>query len=131
MPELAGTLYDEGRIRAKLQKWKERLLDLSRANPLLGINRSRVTKLRVTGPGPMRRNQHARLSEVDVLKAGDDDVLVRVAAASANALDRHFLRGHPFVMRIAGGGVPPRVRAASRDGAVVIPTAPGVHLCAS
>lgn len=45
--------YDAERIRAQLRVWKERLLDLSRANPLLGVNRSRVTKLRVRSPdGP-------------------------------------------------------------------------------
>jgi hypothetical protein len=39
---------DEKRIRAQLKKWQERLLDLTKGNPLLGLNRSRVSKLRVT-----------------------------------------------------------------------------------
>jgi len=43
---------DVERIRAQLRRWQERLLDLTRANPLLGINRSRVSKLRATGPDP-------------------------------------------------------------------------------
>lgn len=38
------------RVRAQLKKWQERLLDVTRANPLLGLNRSRVSKLRVTEP---------------------------------------------------------------------------------
>ena len=42
--------FDTDRIAAQIRKWKERLLDLTRANPLLGINRSRVSKLRVTEP---------------------------------------------------------------------------------
>lgn len=42
--------YDVGRISAQLARWQERLLDLSRANPLLGLNRSRMTRLRVTNP---------------------------------------------------------------------------------
>lgn len=66
MPEQARVPYDEGRIRAKLQKWKERLLDLSRGNPLLGINRSRVTKLRVTAP-----DQHALFARFVI----DEEVL--------------------------------------------------------
>ena len=45
-----GTI-DVERVRAQLKKWQERLLDLTKANPLLGINRSRVTKLRVSEPG--------------------------------------------------------------------------------
>ena len=45
-----GKAYDAARITAQLAKWKERLLDLSGGNPLLGLNRSRVTKLRVTSP---------------------------------------------------------------------------------
>jgi len=47
-----GTPFASGveRVRAQLKKWQERLLDLTRANPLLGINRSRVSKLRLTVP---------------------------------------------------------------------------------
>jgi very-short-patch-repair endonuclease/DNA polymerase III delta prime subunit len=41
---------DADRIGAQLKRWQERLLDLTRANPLLGLNRSRVSKLRVTEP---------------------------------------------------------------------------------
>lgn len=41
---------DEQKIRAQLKKWQERLLDLTKANPLLGLNRSRASKLRVTSP---------------------------------------------------------------------------------
>lgn len=41
---------DTERVRAQLKRWQERLLDLTKANPLLGINRSRVSKLRVTEP---------------------------------------------------------------------------------
>jgi len=52
--ELAGTAagisVDEQKIRAQLKKWQERLLDLTKSNPLLGINRSRVSKLRFTSP---------------------------------------------------------------------------------
>ncbi len=33
---------DEVKIRAQLRRWQERLLDLTKANPLLGINRSRL-----------------------------------------------------------------------------------------
>jgi hypothetical protein len=42
--------FDTDRIRAQLKKWQERLLDLTKANPLLGINRSRVSKLRILHP---------------------------------------------------------------------------------
>lgn len=41
---------DSQKIRAQLRKWQERLLDLTKANPLLGLNRSRVSKLRVIEP---------------------------------------------------------------------------------
>ncbi len=42
--------WDVQRIRAQLKRWQERLLDLSKANPLLGINRSRVSRLKVVEP---------------------------------------------------------------------------------
>jgi len=38
------------RIRAQLARWQERLLDLTRANPLLNLSGSRVSKLRFTEP---------------------------------------------------------------------------------
>jgi very-short-patch-repair endonuclease len=41
---------DSERILAQLRRWQERLLDLTKANPLLGINRTRVSKLRVLEP---------------------------------------------------------------------------------
>ncbi len=47
-----GAPFDAERIRAQLRKWQERLLDLTKANPLLGINRSRVSKLRIVDPDP-------------------------------------------------------------------------------
>ena len=51
MSEIAsGSQVDEKKIRAQLKKWQERLLDLTKGNPLLGLNRSRVSKLRVTVP---------------------------------------------------------------------------------
>ena len=43
---------DLERVRAQLKRWQEHLLDLTKANPLLGINRSRVSKLRVIEPAP-------------------------------------------------------------------------------
>jgi DNA polymerase III delta prime subunit len=42
--------FDEKKIRAQLKKWQERLLDLTKGNPLLALNRSRVSKLFVTNP---------------------------------------------------------------------------------
>ncbi len=50
--------YDTERIRAQLRRWQERLIDLTRGNPLLGLNRSRVSKLRIsatTGGALFRR----------------------------------------------------------------------------
>jgi len=42
--------FDADRIKAQLRSWQERLLDLTKSNPLLGLNRSRVSKLRVASP---------------------------------------------------------------------------------
>jgi NADPH:quinone reductase-like Zn-dependent oxidoreductase len=40
---------------------------------------------------------------------GDDQVLVRVRAASANPLDWHYMRGTPYVMRMEAGLRKPKV----------------------
>lgn len=42
--------FDSARIAAQLKKWQEQLLDLTKANALLGINRSRVSKLLIAEP---------------------------------------------------------------------------------
>ena len=42
--------FDISKIDTQLKKWRERLLDLSKSNPLLGLNRSRVSKLLVSEP---------------------------------------------------------------------------------
>src|SRR5439155_19245004 len=38
------------RVRAQMRAWQDRVLDLTKSNPLIGLNRSRVTKLRVIVP---------------------------------------------------------------------------------
>ncbi len=45
------------------------------------------------------------MQEVDVPAIQDDQVLVKVHAASVNALDWHFLTGRPFLARIMAGGL--------------------------
>jgi len=42
--------FNVSRIIIQLKIWGERLLDLTKSNPLLGINRSRVSKLQVKSP---------------------------------------------------------------------------------
>lgn len=44
------TVIDADRVRAQLRTWQQQLLDLTKGNPLLGINRSRVSKLKVVAP---------------------------------------------------------------------------------
>ena len=44
-----------------------------------------------------------RCEEVEKPTPGDNEVLIRVRAASLNPLDWHFMRGTPYVMRITAG----------------------------
>ncbi|MGI8407774.1 MAG: DUF4011 domain-containing protein, partial [Actinomycetota bacterium] len=57
-------LYDDAKIKSQLAKWKERLLDLGGGNPLLALNRSRVTKLRVSAPDMNLLFQRFAIEEV-------------------------------------------------------------------
>jgi hypothetical protein len=43
-----------------------------------------------------------KLAEVDTPAVGDQELLVRVKASSANPWDWHFIRGEPVLMRPAG-----------------------------
>lgn len=47
--------------------------------------------------------ERLRPEEVEVPKPGEDEVLIRVRAASVNPMDVHFLRGRPLLARLALG----------------------------
>ena len=51
------------------------------------------------------------LRDVDMPAVGDDDVLIRVRAASINPLDWHFMRGAPYLVRMLAGLSRPRASA--------------------
>jgi NADPH:quinone reductase-like Zn-dependent oxidoreductase len=51
------------------------------------------------------------LRDVDMPAVGDDEVLVRVRAASVNPLDWHFMRGAPYLVRLLAGASRPRPSA--------------------
>jgi len=44
-----------------------------------------------------------KLADIDMPAIGDNDVRVRVRAASVNPLDWHFMRGAPYLVRLAAG----------------------------
>lgn len=50
-----------------------------------------------------------RLTEIEKPVLGDGDVMVRVCAAGVNPLDWHYVRGTPFVARMAMGRSRPKV----------------------
>lgn len=55
--------WDTDRIRAQLREWRKRLLDINQSNPLLGLNRSRVSKTQVTSPAAADLFSHFVLNE--------------------------------------------------------------------
>src|SRR5262245_4358175 len=61
-----------------------------------------------------------RLEEVARPTPGDDAVLVKVHAASANPLDWHLMRGAPFLARLAGGLFKPKRTRLGADIAGVV-----------
>ncbi len=46
-----------------------------------------------------------QLKEVEKTTPNDDEVLIKIQAASANAADWHDMRGKPFFIRLMGGGL--------------------------
>jgi NADPH:quinone reductase-like Zn-dependent oxidoreductase len=62
-----------------------------------------------------------RLQEIDKPAVNEDDVLVRVHAASANPYDWHFLTGKPYVMRMMISGLfKPKIKRLGCDLAGVV-----------
>ncbi|MEE8407474.1 MAG: NAD(P)-dependent alcohol dehydrogenase [Acidimicrobiia bacterium] len=55
------------------------------------------------------------LEEIDKPVIGDDQVLVRVKAASVNPLDWHFMRGTPYLVRIQAGLSRPKRKTRGAD----------------
>ena len=49
-----------------------------------------------------------QLADVEMPAVGDDEMLVRVRAASVNPLDWHFMRGAPYLVRMLAGLPRPR-----------------------
>ncbi|MEV4177928.1 NAD(P)-dependent alcohol dehydrogenase [Nonomuraea sp. NPDC049709] len=56
-----------------------------------------------------------RLEDVDMPAVGDDDVLIRVRAASVNPLDWHIMRGKPYITRLQNGLTRPKSGALGGD----------------
>lgn len=48
MPSVAN--FDIEKIKLQLRKWQEKLLDMSKSNPLLGLNRARSVKFKIKSP---------------------------------------------------------------------------------
>ncbi|MCX6173379.1 MAG: NAD(P)-dependent alcohol dehydrogenase [Ignavibacteriales bacterium] len=61
------------------------------------------------------------LKEVEKPSPKDDEVLIKVLAASLNALDWHLMRGKPFAVRLMIGGLrKPKIIQPGRDAAGVV-----------
>ena len=56
-----------------------------------------------------------QLKETEKPAPKDDQVLVRVHAASVNALDWHMTRGRPFLVRMSSGILKPKDKRHGRD----------------
>jgi NADPH:quinone reductase-like Zn-dependent oxidoreductase len=56
-----------------------------------------------------------KCEEVEKPTPGDDEVLIRVRAASVNPLDWHFMRGEPYLIRAMTGLRKPGVARLGRD----------------
>jgi NADPH:quinone reductase-like Zn-dependent oxidoreductase len=68
--------------------------------------------IRYTAYGPP---EVLRFAEVANPVPGDDEVLVRIQAASVNPLDWHYLRGTPYLVRLLAGWRRPKVTGLGVD----------------
>jgi len=61
-----------------------------------------------------------QLEDVDIPTVADDEVLVKVKAASINPYDRYLMRGEPYLARIRFGLFSPKARGLGQDFSGVI-----------
>jgi len=80
-------------------------------------------KNRVKGNTHMKASVYFKYGSPDVLKceeienptAGDNEVLLKVCAASVNPLDSHLMKGKPYIARILFGLRKPKITRPGRD----------------
>ena len=56
-----------------------------------------------------------KCEEIEKPTPGDDEVLIRVRAASLNPLDYHLMKGGPYIVRILLGLLGPKIKRPGRD----------------
>ena len=56
-----------------------------------------------------------KCEEIEKPTPGDDEVLIRVRAASLNPLDYHLMKGGPYIVRIVLGLLGPKIKRPGRD----------------
>ncbi len=56
-----------------------------------------------------------QLREIDKPVVNDDNVLVRIRAASANPIDWHFMTGLPYLLRMQSGLLKPKINGLGAD----------------
>src|SRR5262245_39059576 len=94
----------------------------SRYRDLMGI-RHKGKSVAVTRRGPMKAITYHVYGSPDVLRyeetekpiARDNEVLIRVRAASVNPLDWHFMRGLPYPIRVMTGVGKPKLERLGVD----------------
>ncbi|RJQ57371.1 MAG: NAD(P)-dependent alcohol dehydrogenase, partial [Stygiobacter sp.] len=63
-----------------------------------------------------------KYEEIEKPTAGDDEILIKVHAASVNPLDYHFMRGTPFAVRLFSGLRKPKITRLGRDVSGIVET---------
>lgn len=63
-----------------------------------------------------------QIGEVERPVPKDDELLIRIHAASVNAMDRHFMRGEPYLMRMMTGLRKPKIARLGVDVAGTVET---------
>ena len=59
--------------------------------------------------------ENLQLKEVEQPVTNDNEVLIRVQAASINSYDLHFLRADPLLVRVVGGFLRPKINILGED----------------
>ncbi len=112
---LAGPLADQAALHGVLNRMRDLNVPIVSVRRV-GSDKGQRTTMRAIVQDEYGSTDTLHLREIAMPMVGDDDVLIRVRAASVHIGDWHVMTGQPYLMRVLGFGLrAPKTRVRGMD----------------